>query len=114
MELMRRTAPYALRIPPLPDACLRFRQLPNSNFRSKTTYPMEFAQTFQPPQLNARLKLLEANDALRRLAILANTVLLRSRVNQHSVPRRTAPPWLHLFSTGSGRGRRLGACPARF
>lgn len=64
---------------------------------------MKFTQTQQPPHLVPLLELLEADDALLRLALLAHAVLLRRLVHQHAVAGRHPPRPRALGARRSGR-----------
>lgn len=64
---------------------------------------MKLTQTQQPPHLVPLLELLEADDALLRLALLAHTVLLRRLVHQHAVAGRHPPRPRALGARRSGR-----------
>lgn len=86
MQLMSRTAPRPFSLPPPAD-----------------TAPMKLTQTQQPPHLVPLLELLEADDALLRLALLAHTVLLRRLVHQHAVAGRHPPRPRALGARRSGR-----------
>ena len=64
---------------------------------------MKLAQTQQPPHLVPLLELLEADDALLRLTLLAHAVLLRRLVHQHAVASRHPPRPRALGVRRSGR-----------
>lgn len=64
---------------------------------------MELTQTQQPPHLVPLLELLEADDALLRLALLAHAVLLRRLIHQHAVAGRHPPRPRALGARRSGR-----------
>ena len=63
---------------------------------------MKLAQTQQPPHLVPLLELLEADDALLRLALLAHAVLLRRLVHQHAAASRHPPRPRALGTRRSG------------
>jgi len=84
MQLMRRTTPIALRVPPPPN-----------------TNPMKLAQTLHPTHLIAWLELLEADDAFLRLAVLRQAVFLRCSVSHHAARSERSSSW---SGVGWGRG----------